>query len=124
MKTDKSYLENITLHGGDLLSKWGFNDGDILYEWSWHHYDDHFPENVSEHEWLAALVETHLIPVVIAAGHTIKTYRIGTIHNPIRAEMLDGREVDDYVYSSWLYNVSVTLTTEQILALRPDPMER
>ena len=85
--------EGVWLWSYDLVSKWGFNDGDM-------------PENLLDHlddlgisygktEWhpiLRRLVREHLLPKI---PQQVEVYDIETIHNPIRASSVDGREVDD-----------------------------
>ena len=86
-------MGELILRADDLLSKWGFHDGDI---------PDGFLDYCDEqgltypddwHAILRGLVRTHLLPVL---DQDVKVYDIETNHNPIRAEFVDGREVDDY----------------------------
>lgn len=82
-------IDTIELHSNGLFSKHGFMDGDLLddvpglpHEFfmlphsAAHHLDE-------KHETLARLVERYLVP---AMPILVKTVRIGTHHNPIRAE--------------------------------------
>lgn len=86
--------DSITLYGDSLLSKWGFGDGDMLGDWWWDHFDQDFPAD--EHAVLRDLVRTHLVPAIEAAGIQLSVFDIETIHNPIRAEVVNGEEVDHY----------------------------
>lgn len=100
-----------------LLSKWGFSDGDILFDYLWVALElDNTPageamggpaaatsqevyqrfQEVDEHAVLRRLVREHLVPALEAAGHRLEVYDIETNHNPIRARTVDGVEVDDY----------------------------
>lgn len=72
--------QTLTLSSEDLLSKWGFCDGDQIDDlvWALLGFEDSF--EIDMHEVLCRLVETHLVPLL--GG--LRTYRIGTCHNPIR----------------------------------------
>ena len=87
--------DHLTLHSVGLLSKWGFNDGDVdeyLADWL---EAQGFPEDSYDwHDVLIELVQTRLLPQLAACGHQVETTTIGTIHNPIRAVWVDGAEVD------------------------------
>lgn len=87
----------LTLFADDLCSKFGFNDGDWpehLHEYWGESGVDH--SGIEWHEALRKLVRTHLIPAMEAAGHAVEVYDIETVHNPIRARMIDGVEYDGY----------------------------
>lgn len=84
----------LTLFSDGLLSKWGFSDGDepetlqdfrdaISYKWrsDWHTV-------------LTRLVRNHLLP---ALDQHVEVYEMGTNHNPVRAQVIDGSEVSDAV---------------------------
>lgn len=99
-----------------LLSKWGFGDGGILFDYLWVALElDNTPageamggpaatsqevyqrfREVDEHAVLRRLVREHLVPALESAGHRLEVYDIETNHNPIRARSVDGVEVDDY----------------------------
>lgn len=85
----------LTLYADGLCSKFGFNDGDwpedLLEYWVETGVD---LSGVEWHEALRKLVRIHLIPAMEAAGHTVEVYNIETVHNPIRARMIDGVEYD------------------------------
>ncbi len=89
---------HLILDADGLLSKWGYCDGDIVIEWWDEQFDGEIPQDlldhVDHHAVLSDLVRTHLVPVIIEAGHTIEVYDIQSIHNPIRARILDGVEVE------------------------------
>lgn len=84
----------LTLFSNGLLSKWGFNDGDEPDDVAdWIEEDGIEYQNIPWHPVLHRLVREHLLPVLDQA---VVVYDIDTIHNPIRAESVDGVEVDDY----------------------------
>lgn len=82
------------LNAESLCSKWGFGDGDALDEWWWETYDEAPPFNTDD--MLHALVIEHLVPEMRKAGWDPMIVRISTVHNPIRAEHLNGVTVDWY----------------------------
>jgi hypothetical protein len=49
------------------------------------------------HQVLCALVRQHLLSA-LAEHHAIEVVEIGTIHNPIRATVVDGVDVEDCWY--------------------------
>lgn len=74
-----------------LLSKWGFHDGDQL-DWLWSHnrgYDRH-----------AVLIECVKRKMLPALKQKVEICEIGSIHNPVRAEFVDGVDVSDLWYDS------------------------
>lgn len=96
------------LFSESLLSKWGFNDGDIpdgYLDWCdahGHPYPD---------EWrtvLRMLIRTRLAPVL---DQRVEVIDIGTSHNPIRAEKVDGVDVTDCWYGK---RTGPTLTPEDV----------
>lgn len=102
------------LDADNLFHKWGFGDGDTFDDWWWEVYDDSPPKNSDD--VLEKLVRVYLVPLIEEAGHTIEIIRIGTNHNPIRAEKLDGEQVDWY-NSEWEIfkpTISVMVTKEQV----------
>lgn len=92
----------INLPSEDLKSKFGFHDGDILYSYCDQHDLDDLCKNVGVKDVLCLLVERHLLPLLPG----VRTYRICSIHNPIRAE--DGCEVPA--------NIVAHVTHEQVVA--------
>ena len=81
--------DTIRLSASGLASKWGFFDGDLLYEHEI--YDDDGTWN--EHDVIEILVRRHLVPVVEAVGIALDLFRISTIHNPIRTMSINGQAV-------------------------------
>jgi|Laugresubdmm15sn_1035100.scaffolds.fasta_scaffold46554_1 hypothetical protein len=98
---DRLELEPVYLAPGDLVSKWGFEDGDFGYEqietWARNGYwaemlpqdedtesaDSALRMYLSQRAFLIALVERHVVPVLPPGCRLV---RIRTVHNPVRAE--------------------------------------
>lgn len=108
MTTPADQPDRLVLRSDGLLSKWGFNDGDepdAYLDWcddNGHPYPD---------DWdtvLRTLVRTRLAP---ALDQHVELVDIETLHNPIRAERVDGVDVTDLWYGS---NAHVTLTPEDV----------
>ncbi len=106
-----------TLDAEDLLSKWGFGDGDALDDWWWDNFAEEPPFN--DHDMLHALVLAYLVPALRDAAHEVEIFRIETNHNPVRAETLDGILVDHYSTRDWRIDppVVAAVTKQQILDL-------
>lgn len=82
--------ETVTLFADGLLSKWGFCDGDLL-EWLYE-FGKH-----DRHAVLCAVVRQKLLP---ALAQKVEVEEISTIHNPIRARTVDGKDVTHMHYDS------------------------
>ncbi|MFD8687842.1 hypothetical protein [Streptomyces sp. NPDC059651] len=82
----------VTLFSADLLSKWGFNDGDDPEWWTDWCDAQGIDHMVFDFPW-AALVRQHLVPVLDQA---VTVVDVETSHNPIRINTLDGVDVTDY----------------------------
>jgi hypothetical protein len=85
----------IALFSSGLLSKWGFGDGDAPDEWC--DYCEAQGVDYNAIDWkslLVALVRRYLVPE-LERHHEIEVYEIGTSHNPIRARLVDGVEIDE-----------------------------
>jgi hypothetical protein len=106
------------LDATSLLSKWGFGDGDCLNDWWWDTYDEPFPEDIDFHDVLVHLVKRHLLPRIAEAGYVIDVMTIDTIHNPIRAETVNGRRIDHHSdhddAEEALTGIYVNITAEQV----------
>ncbi|MFE9381390.1 hypothetical protein [Streptomyces sp. NPDC006855] len=97
----------LTLFSTDLLSKWGFNDGDDPESWLDWCDERGIDYNAVDFPW-AAIVRQHLIPVI---EQDITVVDIETIHNPIRAETVNGADVSE----GWYGRVEVpTLTPDHV----------
>jgi hypothetical protein len=85
MNTDGT--ETITLYADGLLHKYGFEDGDIMWDVIHEHGLD-----VDHHHLLIAVVERLVLPLL---DQEVDTYTIeATLHNPIRARTVDGEDAD------------------------------
>jgi hypothetical protein len=86
---------DVHLDSQSLCSKWGFSDGDMpddLYDWC---EDEGIAYvDLDWHTALRRLVREHLLPA-LAEHHSVEVYDIETNHNPIRASIIDGQEIDD-----------------------------
>lgn len=83
------------LHSACLLSKYGFGDGDepdAWLDWCDEREIDYNAPGWDWHATLRRLVREHLLPKL---DQRVEVYDIETIHNPIRADTVDGIEVDD-----------------------------
>jgi hypothetical protein len=97
----------LSLFSRDLLSKWGFNDGDTPDE-ILDYCDDHgIPYPADWHVTLRRLVREYLIPKL---DQHVFTVDINTNHNPIRAAMVDGRDVE----SEWHRESHTVITPEWV----------
>ncbi|MBU1493155.1 MAG: hypothetical protein KKE89_06555 [Actinobacteria bacterium] len=75
----------IAFYPEGLLHKFGFSDGDLLFDLVEEHH-----LAVYHHDLLVAVVERLVVPRLDQA---VETYTIGaTLHNPIRARTIDGEE--------------------------------
>lgn len=103
-----------SLDAESLLSKWGFGDGDALSDWWWDHYGAEPPFN--DHDMLHALVLAYLVPAIHDGAREVEIIRIDTIHNPVRADTLDGVQVDHYSRRDWRIDppIVVEVTRAQI----------
>lgn len=87
MSRDRS-TDVLRLSSSSLLSKWGFQDGDepeMVYDYCEAHGIDY--SRLDWHATLIKLVRTYLLP---ALDQDVEVYEVITIHNPIRAEAVDG----------------------------------
>ncbi|MDK0520378.1 hypothetical protein [Streptomyces sp. ML-6] len=82
---------SVTLFSDGLLSKWGFNDGDTPEQWLDWCETQGIDHTVLDFPW-AALVRQHLVPVI---EQDVAVVDIETIHNPIRAETVNGTDVTE-----------------------------
>ncbi|MET9517024.1 hypothetical protein [Streptomyces sp. NPDC002994] len=98
---------HVTLFSDDLLSKWGFNDGEDPETWL--DYCDEHGIDYNEVDFpLVKLVQRYLIPVI---EQTVTVAVIETCHNPIRVDTVDGVDVTE----AWFGRApSPTLTPESV----------
>jgi len=83
--------ETLTLFSADLLSKWGFNDGDPPDDWLDYCEAHGIDYNIVPFP-LAALVRRYLLPAI---DQPVTVVDIETIHNPIRVDTVDGQDVTE-----------------------------
>lgn len=82
----------LVLYTIGLLSKWGFNDGDMPDEFAdW--LDDEHPE-IGYVEWRPVLVRLVRAYVLPALAQAVEVEELETNHNPIRATRVDGVDID------------------------------
>lgn len=107
-------MSNLVLYADDLLSKWGFGDGDRLGDWVFDTFDRHTFE-FDNHKCLEELVKRFLLPKL---DKKVEIMFVGTIHNPVRAEMIDGKYYENHYKhddDGLLGDVTVEVTPEQFL---------
>jgi hypothetical protein len=96
---------------GDLLSKWGFHDGDQL-DWLWEH------GRFNRHQVLLEVVKRHILP---ALAQKVEVTLISSGHNGVRATTVDGIDVRDCWYGDKegpeLFPEHVIVRGEEILAI-------
>lgn len=104
-----------------LLSKWGFGDGDVMFDYIYDLEDRGVIDvmNVDEHAVLRGLVRRYLLPE-LRQHHEIELIDIETNHNPIRALHVDGIDVTDLWYEPSQQDVtlhpdSVTVPLDAVL---------
>ncbi|MGW9437946.1 hypothetical protein [Streptomyces sp. NPDC055607] len=85
---------HVTLFSRDLLSKWGFNNGEDDEAWlDW--CDDQGIDHAALGFPLTRLVHDYLVPVIDQA---VTVVDIETCHNPVRAETVNGVDVTEVWY--------------------------
>jgi len=97
----------IVLFSDGLLSKWGFDDGNTPDTW-YDYCDGHGIDWREVRYPLVRLVREVLLP---ALNQAVEVVEISTIHNPIRAQTIDGVNVEDRWYE---VDSGVHLTPESI----------
>ncbi|MBZ6250378.1 hypothetical protein KVH27_18580 [Streptomyces olivaceus] len=98
---------HLTLFSADLLSKWGFNDGDDPEDWLDWCETQGIDYTAFEVPW-AALVRKYLVPLI---EQDVTVVDIETIHNPIRAETVNGADMHEIWYGRM---DAPTLTPESV----------
>jgi len=109
-------MTNLILRADGLLSKWGFRDGDVLSEYLYENMTEYneYTAVVKDHHALEELVKRYLLPKL---KKKVEIQFIETIHNPVRAEMIDGIYYTnhyDWDDEHLLGDISVEITPEQI----------
>jgi hypothetical protein len=82
--TPRPDSHEVELRSADLYSKWGFADGDLMM-------DLMFEEVRDYHDALVAVVERLLLPKL---HQKVVLFTMETSHNPVRAQRVDGVEVE------------------------------
>ncbi len=80
--------DTIRFYTDNLLSKWGFEDGDLLCDRL-----NSYPSLERRCELLWSVVESLVIPKI---DQKVEVMRLITCHNPIRADKIDGKEINHY----------------------------
>jgi hypothetical protein len=114
-------LPSIEFESDHLLSKWGFDDGDLLIPVL---KNGGFPEIDDDNDfWIhfnrLVLCEVVECFVCTQIDNQIKPYRCSTSHNPIRVYEIDGKHVSELKLSASnliLQPFSVSVTESQILS--------
>ena len=120
----------VTLCSDNLLSKWGFDDGDLLVDWLLAVVDEYEPKWGSPraglarkwldgHKVLIRLIRERVLP---ALDQRVEIDEYGTIHNPVRARRVDGREVGEELYDP--FQQTFRLTPEVVEVPTADVAER
>lgn len=90
-------MSDFVLHAECLASKWGFGDGDALNDYMYDLRDEGLISQVpNRDDFLYAVVCKYLLPELHKRGVVVDLVNIGSIHNPVRAERVNGAEVDWY----------------------------
>jgi hypothetical protein len=86
-----------TLRAECLASKWGFGDGDGLQDYCYDLKDGGLiPDTPERDGFLYAVVMKYLVPELDRRGIKADIVKIGSNHNPVRAETVNGIEVDHF----------------------------
>lgn len=89
-------------HTNDLLSKWGFDDGDILNDFAFNNNleftNDPAESHSGSHEALIKIVREHILPRL---DQKVVVQTISCIHNPIRALTVNGCDTSAFWYESF-----------------------
>lgn len=107
-------MSGFVMYADDLLSKWGFGDGDRLSDYIDAEFSSYAFE-VNSHKVLEELVKRYLLPRL---DKKVETMFISSIHNPVRAEMIDGVYYENHYKhddDGLLGDVTVVITSEQVM---------
>lgn len=97
-----------------LLSKYGFNDGDLL-EWINEHNREY-----DTHATLIACVRRKMLPVL---NRKVEICEICCIHNPCRAETVDGVSVTDRWFDPVIRELDPPLLPECVVMTGKEVLE-
>jgi hypothetical protein len=107
-------MANFVMYADDLLSKWGFSDGERLSDYVYDQFNE-YDFAFNSHKALEELVKRYLLPKL---GKKVEVMFINTIHNPVRAEMIDGVYYENHYNhddSGLLGDVTVEVAPEQVM---------
>ena len=105
----------------DLLNKWGFGDGDMLYDFKVEH-----GLKVIAHTLLVEVVKRHVLPE-LRKHHRIEVTIVPGLHNPIRLTEVDGIAVDAFDHGEFdqptiqLSPETVEVSDDVILGIASEP---
>lgn len=108
--------KTFVMYANDLLSKWGFGDGDRLSDFMYEN-SSKFEYKVNSHKLLEELVKRYLLPRL---KDKVEIFYISTIHNPVRAEMINGKYYQNHYNhddEDLLGDITVVLTLEEVEAV-------
>jgi hypothetical protein len=120
---ERIVMKTYELHAADIFSKWGFDDGDFVFdipeEYPYNAYKlkPEFEKYGFAHALLIVLVETHVLPTIPTSTYT-NYCRMMTMHNPVRAEEVAGVDVNNIVT---ITQDDVNAAIESILELNRTP---
>lgn len=92
-----------------LLSKWGFEDGDMLCDF----VVDNETGFMDHHDLLIKTVREKILPKI---KNSIEVCDFSTCHNPIRAEIVDGVRVNSLDFNITLQPEFVDVSEEYLLS--------
>lgn len=102
-------LDAVEFYPEGLLHKFGFGDGDKLYDLVEEH-----GLGVDHRDLLVAVVERLVVPCL---DQVVETYTLVSFHNPIRAGIIDGEKADIH---STLTPVIVEVPVAEIIGIARD----
>ena len=106
--------DTVEFYTSGFCSKWGFDDGDFIYE---NLFDESCDGGVikDNHETLFKILKEFVIPKVTSA---IDIVFIETCHNPVRTNTVDGVKAD--WYNDRKENTTSIVKPEVITVLKSD----
>jgi len=106
--TPKQLEEVLKFDTDHLLSKWGFQDGEMLNEY--------FPGEDEEQYQFSRWVLCEVVEYYVCSQieNEIKPYRVATSHNPIRVYEVEGVHVSDLAEPPNLQPLEVSLRLVEI----------
>lgn len=114
-------MSDFVLHAECLASKWGFGDGDALYDYMYDLRDGGLISQIpNRDDFLYAVVCKYLLPELHKHGVVVDLVNIRSIHNPVRAKRVNGAEVGWYGIEPCpevLRDVSVAVPRDDLIAM-------